>query len=219
MTSRMKRPSDPLAFTTGARQTERARRATRAVRRRRSSRGGLIVPGFYATLVAMFDVLLGSYKTVSARLGLELEDGGIHGVVDGVPLQMWFGPHATHVGAIVSRPAPFELSVATKSLVGKLGELFRGHSEGIGDAEFDKTFSVKAADPKKVAALLDPDARAALLEIAKQGLHPAVDAHTIHLRRFSQGGLADSESEVERDFRQAARLAKIIGASFASSYR
>ncbi len=167
----------------------------------------------------VMDFLLGNYKTVSARLGLTIEDGRIHGSVDGIPVTMWFGAHATHIAAFLSRPAPIDLGIATTSLLGKLADLFRSHDHGIGDETFDKTFSVKAGDPKQVAALLDPDARKALLEVAKEGLHPAVDAHTVHLRRFSQGGLADSEAQIERDFREATRLAKVLGASFARGYR
>jgi hypothetical protein len=171
------------------------------------------------SLQGIKDFILGNYKTVSERLGLTIQDGRIHGVIDGVPIQMWFGAHSTHTGALLPRPAPIDLSIVTKGLISKLGDLFGGHSGGIGDAEFDKVFSVKAADPVRVAGLLDPDARKALLEAAKEGLHPAVDPHSIHLRRFSQGGLADSEQVIERDFHEATRLAKIVGGSFAGAYR
>jgi hypothetical protein len=167
----------------------------------------------------VMDFLLGNYKAVSARLGLTVEDWTIRGVVDGVPVQMWFGPHATHVGALLPRPAPIELSIVTTSLIGKLAELFGGHSGGIGDPTFDKTFSVKAPDLARVGALFDPEARKALLEVAGEGRHPAVDPHSVHLRRFSQGGLADSEEIIERDFYLVTRLAKILGASFARGYR
>ncbi len=163
----------------------------------------------------VMDFFLGNYKTVSVRLGLVIDDGRIHGIVDGVPIQMWFGPHRTHTGALLSRPASIDVSLATKGLIGKLGELFGGHAAHTGDAELDKVFSLKASDVARAAALFDADARRALLEVAKEGLHPAVDAHSIHLHRFSQGGLADSEQVIERDFHETARLAKIIGDSFA----
>jgi hypothetical protein len=164
--------------------------------------------------MSLFDALLGNYKTVSARLGLTIEDGRIHGVVDGVPIQVWFGPHATHIAALLTRPAPIDLSIATKGLIGKLGELFGGHHDGIGDDVFDRAFSLKASNPSSVAALLSPDARRALLDAEKAGLHPAVDAHSLHLRRFSQGGLADSEQMIDGDLRTAARLARVVGESF-----
>jgi hypothetical protein len=155
------------------------------------------------------------YTAVSTRLGLAFEDGRIHGAVDGVPLQMWFGMHAVHVGALLRKPAPIDLSVATKGLIDKLGDLFGGHAGEIGDPEFDKVFSIKTSNVAQVAALLDPAARKALLEIAAMGLHPAVDPHSIHLRRFSSSALSDSEQVIERDFREAARLARVIGDSFA----
>jgi len=166
------------------------------------------------------DLLLGNYKTVSERLGLVI-DGAvseghlrIHGAVDGVALEMWFGAHATHVRARLSSPAPIELSIVTTSLLAKLAHVFTGEHTALGDPQLDKTFSVKSGDPQRVASLLDSDARAVLLELADKSLHPAVDQESIHLRRFSQGGV-DSEEKIERDFREAARLAKVISASFA----
>jgi hypothetical protein len=163
--------------------------------------------------------LFANYSAVSKRLGLVFEDGRIHGVVDGVPLQMWFGTHATHVGALVATPARVDLSIATKTLIGKLGDLFGGHSAGIGDPEFDKTFSVKSSNPAQVAALLDADARRALLELEAEGMHPAIDANSVHLRRWSSSAIADGEEKIEHDFRAAARLARVLGASFAAAYR
>ncbi|CAN5133326.1 hypothetical protein BH09MYX1_BH09MYX1_13570 [soil metagenome] len=154
------------------------------------------------------------YTAVSARLGLVFEDGRIHGAVDGVSLQMWFGAHSVHVGALLPKPSPVELSIATKGLIEKLGDLFGGHDGEIGDPAFDAVFSIKAPRSAKIAALLDPAARKALLDLAEAGLHPAVDAHSIHLRRFSNGALSDSEEVIERDLREAARLAKVIADSF-----
>jgi hypothetical protein len=165
------------------------------------------------------DFLLGNYKTVAERLGLTVEGGRIHGVVSGIPLQMWFGPHATHVGALLPATAPIDLGIATKSLLEKLGELFGGHTADIGDPVFDKTFSVRCSDPARLSELLNAGARQALLEVAKEGLHPALDPNSIHLRRFSQGGLADSDQMIERDFHEAARLARVVGDSFAHACR
>jgi hypothetical protein len=161
------------------------------------------------------DFFLGNYKTVSARLGLVYEDARIHGSLDGVPLQIWFGPHAVHIVALATAPAPFELSIVTTSLIDKLADLFGAGHAGIGDPVFDKTFSVKANDVARVSKLLGPEARQALLEAEKAGLHPAVDAHSVHLRRFSHGGLVDAEGAIERDFREAARLGRVLGAAFA----
>jgi hypothetical protein len=164
-------------------------------------------------------VIFASYTAVSKRLGLAFEDGRIHGSVDGVPVQMWFGTHAVHVGALLLRPAPVDLSIATKGLIAKLGDLFGGHGGEIGDPAFDKVFAVKASNVAQVSTLLDPPARIALLEVAAEGLHPAVDAHSIHLRRFSSSALSDSEQVIERDFHEAARLARLLGDSFARPYR
>lgn len=158
--------------------------------------------------------IFASYTTASQRLGLAFEDGRIHGALDGVPVQMWFGTHAVHVGALLPRPAPFDLSVATKTLVSKLGDLFGGHGAGIGDAKFDETFAVKSSNAPRVAELLGDEARRALLDIAAEGLHPAFDAHSVHLRRFSASAASDSVETIERDFREAARLARVLGDSF-----
>jgi hypothetical protein len=177
-------------------------------------------PGFLALedvrypVPMLKDLILGNYKTVMDRMGLGLDDGRIHGVVEGIPIQMWFGAHSTHVGALLPRPAPFELSIVTTSLIGKLADRFREHPGSIGDPEFDAVFSLKATDVIRVAKLLDANARMALLAAAKDGFHPAVDPHSVHLRRFSNGGLVDSEVTIERDFHEAARLARILGASF-----
>jgi hypothetical protein len=163
--------------------------------------------------------LFSHYTNVSNKLGLAFEDGRIHGTVDGVPVQMWFGAHSVHTVAMLTRPAPIELGVATKGLVAKVAEVFGSHSGELGDAAFDKVFRVKAADPTRIAALLAPPARTALLEVASEDLHPAVDAHSVHLRRFSGSAVSDSEAVIERDFREAARLARVIGESFGSAYR
>jgi hypothetical protein len=165
--------------------------------------------------MSLMEFLLGNYKKVSDRLGLVVEDGRIHGAVDGVPLQVWFGAHATHIGALLTRPAPVDLSIAAKGVIAKLGDLFGGHTDGIGDAAFDKIFSVKSSNVSRLAALFDSEARQLLLEAEEAGLHPAVDANSIHLRRFSQGGLADSEPMIESDF----RTARIIGESFGRASR
>ena len=158
--------------------------------------------------------LFAQYTNVSRRLGLAFEDGRIHGVLDGVPIQMWFGTHSVHTMAMLSQAAPFEIGIATKGLVEKAAELFGSHGGQIGDAAFDKVFRVKGTDPARLAKLLTPEARAALLEIASEDLHPAVDAHTVHLRRFSSGAAFDTEEVIERDFREAVRLARLLGAAF-----
>jgi hypothetical protein len=159
--------------------------------------------------------LFASYTAVSQKLGLAFENGRIHGVVDGVALQMWFGAHSVHTVAVLTHNAPIELGVATKGLVAKVAEVFGSHSGSIGDAAFDAVFRVKAADTSRVATLLSPAARAALIEVASEHLHPAVDAHTVHLRRFSQSAISDDVQTIERDFREAARLARVLGDSFA----
>jgi len=158
--------------------------------------------------------LFSHYTAVSQRLHLTFEDGRIHSVVDGVPLQMWFGAHSVHTVAVLLRPAPFELGIATKGLVDKAAELFGSHAGMIGDPAFDAVFRVKGADPARIAALLTPEVRAALLEVATEALHPAIDAHSVHLRRFSHGAAYDSEDVIERDFREAARLSRVLGAAF-----
>jgi len=159
--------------------------------------------------------LFSHYTAVSKKLGLAFENGRIHGVVDGVALQMWFGAHSVHTVAVLTRSAPIELGIATKGLVAKVAEVFGSHAGAIGDAAFDAVFRVKASDPARVAALLSPAARTALLQVATEHLHPAVDAHTVHLRRFSQSAISDDEQTIERDFREAARLARVLGESFA----
>ncbi|MEO8798698.1 MAG: hypothetical protein ABI551_12500 [Polyangiaceae bacterium] len=165
------------------------------------------------------DLLLGNYKTVVARLGLTL-DGAlglghvrIYGILDGIPIQMYFGPHSTHTTAPLTAVAPVDLSVATKGIFEKIASVFHERHQGLGDEAFDKVFSVESSDPKKVAALVDYGARKTLLELADEGLHPAFDAHAIHLRRFSNGG-SDSEASIERHFRETVRLARSLGAAF-----
>ena len=165
----------------------------------------------------VMNAVFANYTTVAHRLGLVWEDGRIHGTVDGIALQMSFGMHAVHVTAILPTPASIELSVATKGLIGKLGDLFGGHALALGDPELDKVFAVKATNIVRVAQLLDPEARRALIEIEKEGLHPAIDAHSVHLRRFSSSALDDSEDKVERDFREAARLARSVSRSFGAA--
>ncbi len=161
--------------------------------------------------------IFANYTAVAHRLGLVWEDGRIHGIVDGVALQMSFGMHAVHVTAILPTPASMELSVATKGLIGKLGDLFGGHADTLGDPELDKVFAVKATNIGRVAQLLGPDVRRALIEMEKEGLHPAIDAHSVHLRRFSPSALDDSQDKIERDFREAARLARAVSNSFGAA--
>jgi xanthine/CO dehydrogenase XdhC/CoxF family maturation factor len=165
----------------------------------------------------VMSAIFANYTAVAQRLGLVWEDGRIHGVVDGISLQMSFGAHAVRVTALLPTPASIDLSVATKGLIGRLGDLFGGHGDVLGDPELDKLFAVKATNTARVAQLLGVDARRALLEIEKEGLHPAIDAHSIHLRRFSTSALDDSQEKIERDFREAARLARAVSASFSAA--
>lgn len=161
------------------------------------------------------DVLLGNYKKVADKLGLTI-DGGytagrlrIYGIVDGVLCQQWFGAHSTHTSAQLLHPAPMELSVVTRGLLDKLAELFGKEHRRLGDPSFDDHLLVKCADVPRLGELLTPAVRAQLVELAKAGLHPAVDAHTVHLRRFSNGG-TDSEDVIERDFQETARLVRAL---------
>src|SRR6478735_8531665 len=88
------------------------------------------------------DLVLGNYKTVSARLGLTVEGGvsqghlRIYGIVDGVPVQMWFGPHSTHSSAPLTMNAALDLHIATRSLFGKIAGLFHDGHDKIGDDHF-----------------------------------------------------------------------------------
>jgi hypothetical protein len=165
------------------------------------------------------DILLGHYKPVLARLGLTIDghmtEGNVrvHGTLDGVPLQMWFGSYAMHIEARLKTPAPLALSIVTTTLIGKLEHLFGEHTT-LGDAEFDKHFSVKSPDLPRLATLLDEPSRKVLLEVAREGLHPAVDQKSVHLRRWSRGGM-DDPVVIERDFHEAVRLANAVSASFA----
>jgi hypothetical protein len=84
------------------------------------------------------------------------------------------------------------------------GDLFDGHADALGDHELDKVFAVKTTNIVRVAQLLGPEAQRALIEIEKEGLRPAVGAHSVHRRRFSSSALDDSQDKVERDFREAA---------------
>lgn len=52
-----------------------------------------------------------------------------------------------------------------------------------------------------------------LLDLEDLGLHPAADAHSVHLRRFSNGG-TDSEPSIERHLRETAHLARVLGSAF-----
>lgn len=162
----------------------------------------------------VMNALFANYTAVAKKLGLVWEDGRIHGTVDGIALQMSFGTHSVHVTALLPIPAPIDLSVVTKGLIGKLVDLFGSHTDALGDPELDKVFAVKATNISRVATLLGPEARRALLEIEKEGLHPAIDAHAAHLRRFSTSAIDDSQDKIERDFREAARLARAVSNSF-----
>ena len=162
----------------------------------------------------MLEGLFVHYATVSKRLGLAFEEGRIHGVLDGVPLQMSFGTHSVHVTALLRHAAPVDVSIATKGLVEKLKELFGGHGDTIGEPALDAVFVFKTSNPSRLAQLLDPTTRLALLDAAALGLHPAVDSHSIHLRRFSSSAISDDEATIERDFRLAVKLARIISDSF-----
>jgi hypothetical protein len=166
------------------------------------------------------DLFLGNYKTVSERLGLTVEGGvsqghlRIYGIVDGVPVQMWFGPHATHTSAPLTLNAAVDVHIATRTLFGKVAGLFHDGHDRIGDERFDAQFAVKSTDLPRVAAALSTDVRNSLLEAADLGLHPVVDHHAVHLRRFSNGG-SDSAESIERHFHETARLARAMGGAFA----
>src|SRR4051812_17629201 len=130
----------------------------------------------------VMNTVFASYIAVSKRLGLAFENGRIHGAVDGIALQMWFGTYAVHVGGLLPTVAPIDLSIATKGLVVKLGALFGGHVDGIGDVAFDELFVTKSSNTSQVARILSAEARSMMAELAAEGYHPAIDAHSIHLR-------------------------------------
>jgi hypothetical protein len=162
------------------------------------------------------DLLLGNYKTVSAQLGLTI-DGGvtqdhlmIHGTVDEVTVEMWFGNHATHTRARLPHHAPIALRIATR---GWLARLF-GRRSDLGAPDVDRRFSLTAEDRHRVAMLLTDDARGVLLEIAKLRLHPIVEQDQVRLRMFSNGG-GDKPEKIVRELRETARLARSIDACFA----
>jgi hypothetical protein len=159
--------------------------------------------------------LFSTYTTTSQKLGLTFADGRIVGTLDGIAVQMTFGAHSVQVAAFLPAPAPFELSIAARGLVDKLADFFGSHAQGIGDAAFDAVFVVKTASPEKLGALLGSDAKQALLDAAKADLHPSVDAHAAHTRRFSYSAVTDAPETIERDFREAVRIAKAVAASFA----
>jgi hypothetical protein len=164
------------------------------------------------------DLLLGNYKLVSERLGLTI-DGGftanrlrIYGIVDGIPMQMWFGAHSTHTSAQLLAPAPIELGIVTTTLFDKVKGFFGADHAALGDPAFDAVFSVKAADLAELGRMLSADARLTLLQMAAEGLHPAVDRNTVHLRRFSNGG-TDDPAVIERDFHETARLVRVLASA------
>ena len=167
--------------------------------------------------MSLRDLLLGNYKTVSERLGLTIEAADsrlrIYGVVDAIPMQMWFGAHSTHTSAQLLSPAPVELGIVTTSLFDKVAGFFGADHGKLGDPAFDAVFSVKSPDLAKLAGMLSADVRLVLLQMAAEGLHPAVDRNTVHLRRFSNGG-GDDEAVIERDFHETARLVRALAPTF-----
>ncbi len=162
------------------------------------------------------DILLGNYKLAAANLGLTIEgrirdmNVRIVGRVDGVPVHLWFGPHATHVTAKFAAPLGAPFTLVTTSWLGRLAHLFGKAHAPLGDAALDAQFSLRAGDPAQVLALLPADARRVLVEIAKEGLHPAVTETEVHLSQFSNGGV-DSVDKIERGVRETARLALALG--------
>ncbi len=63
---------------------------------------------------------------------------------------------------------------------------------------------------RRCSRCLPADARRVLVEIAKEGLHPAVTETEVHLSQFSNGGV-DSVDKIERGVRETARLAHAHG--------
>jgi hypothetical protein len=98
----------------------------------------------------------------------------------------------------------------------RLAHLFTGEHVALGDPQLDRAFVVQAADLSRVAALLDTDARAVMIALARDGLHPAIDANAVHLRRFGHGA-SDAEAKLEHQLRETARLARVIGAAYVSA--
>ena len=162
------------------------------------------------------DALLGNYKTVARELGMTI-DGGvgqdhlrIHGELDGRTVEMWFGTHATLTRSRFRHLAPIELRLAAR---GWLSRLF-GSSANLGDRVFDKRFALKTGDREQVATLLSDDARRALVDVAKLGLHPVVERDRVELKMFSNGG-GDAPKKILRLLRETARVGNAIDAAFA----
>jgi len=158
------------------------------------------------------DFLLGNYKSVSEELGLTIDGatGVIRGVVDDVPIEMWFGSHATNTRVRLTNEAPVALHVATRSLPARLF----GRGANLGHPTFDKLFTLDTANPGNVAKLLSSTTVDLLVEIARKRLRPVVEKDQIRLRMFSQGG-SDSREKIMNLLRETARLGKTIDACFA----
>jgi hypothetical protein len=165
--------------------------------------------------VSMFEQWLEKYRRVGAKLGLgsegDLPSGTfrVFGTFEGVPVQMYFVTDAVCTAAGYAARPELGLHVATKGVLRKLANLFGSGHGPLGDETFDKVFSVKANDLAQAAQVLRPDLRTALLELAGQDTHPAIDDQWVRMWRYTSAAW-EPEETIEYDLVAVARVGRLL---------
>jgi len=167
---------------------------------------------FHSPMV--MDALFVNYIAVSQRLGLSFEHGRTHGTLDGIALQMSFGTYAVFIAALLPNTAPVDVSIATKTLIGSSeisSAVTRARSVTLRSTRCSRS-RPRTSHGSPRSSARRRDARSSISE--RRDCTHRSNAHAVHLRRFSASAIDDSQQTIERDLREATRLARVIGDSF-----
>ena len=143
----------------------------------------------------------------------------IRGTLDGVEVELHQAPYKMFTEARLRPPGTLEVSVVTKGLLARLGNVVGVGHDAIGDAAFDAVFRARASDAAALSRALTPGLRAALLAAVSERLHPSVDDRVVKLWHQAENGMMKSVAEIEQSLRAAARLAQIASTAFAEAAR
>jgi hypothetical protein len=165
------------------------------------------------------------FAKVAADLGFTIEprenrlllaEHTIEGSLDGVHVKVWqWQGQFVHVEytAWLSPPADMRLHVQREGIVGKLGHLFGKHDIEVGDPEFDRAWKVKADEPARAQALLNPEVRKVLAAWKKADLNVRITDETVHFWMIPGSYRTVAQDELVQNIRALAAIVTVLNAA------
>ncbi|MGE0791218.1 MAG: hypothetical protein AB7S26_36430 [Sandaracinaceae bacterium] len=161
-------------------------------------------------------------KVVADELGLRIDPpeqplfGGVHtlhGELGGVRVyvRQWQGQFAhLELTAYLDPPADMRLSIEPAGVIARLGHALGRRGIEVGDPRIDGAFDVRADEPERARALLDPQVCAALLAFKRANTRFHVSDEAIFFAPIQGAYSSPSREELTHDIRAIVRLASAI---------